>query len=182
MQDFENKMKLAQTNLITKTAVAGIATAMILGLSGCGNPERQAARQKFTEAVAAIKVRAQSSTYSEFRQAELDLKTSYEVNKAYLNGVSDQFESLDKLMTATDVCWSYSINHPGVPVYPKVGRMFKEWQSMQFLTPDITNKSNFSDQQIESDPDLFPMKYVQKGLTKISDQTDELLNLLEKQK
>ena len=65
-----------------------VIAALFVGLVGCGKSdtekEHDAARQKFKEAVAAVKVRTQSSTYPEFRQAELDLRTSYEVNKANL--------------------------------------------------------------------------------------------------
>jgi hypothetical protein len=166
MQDFENKMKLAQTNLITKTAVAGIATAMILGLSGCGNAERHNARQNFKEKVAAIKVCAQDSTYSEFRQAAMDLRTSYEVNKANLEDVRDGFVSLDKLMTACDYFWSYSINHPATNF-----RLTDENRANYLLIMDVPPTDEV---------DTWPMHYVQKGLTKISDQTDGIMNLLEK--
>lgn len=165
-----------------------VIAALFAGLVGCGKSEaekeRDAARQKFTEAVAAMKVRAQSSTYSEFRQAELDLKTSYEVNKANLDDVSDQFANLDALMAATDDCWSYSINRSGQPVHPKFAIEAKEWQSMQLLNPDVANKSDYTDSQIEGtsyqvgDPDFYPAYYVKKGLTKIGDQANVLLNSL----
>jgi len=100
-------------NLLSSTIVA----LLFVGLLGCGKSEaakaaeqqaieKHDARQNFREKVAAVKVRTQGSTQDEFRQAELDLKTCFEVNKSFLNDVSGQFAQLSDLMGASDYCWN----------------------------------------------------------------------------
>lgn len=173
-------MKLAQTILNSKSIIAGIiAAVLIVGLSGCGNPERKAARQKFKEAIAAIKVRTQDSTYPEFRQAELDLETSYEANKTYLADVSNQFANLDALVKATDYFWSKNIQYPNVPIY--IGNK-TDLEEIQVISPEanIMEKIKLPAAQTKGDPDFFPKNYVPRGLAKINDQAEVLLNLLEK--
>jgi hypothetical protein len=164
-----------------------VGVALIVGLLGCGNAERTAGRQKFKEAVAAVKVRTQGSTYSEFRQAELDMKTIFETNKKHLSDVSDKFSALDELLSATDVCWSYNIKDHGyaylATMYPpNSGHFLPVWQSMQIVSPEVTKKLNFAlnYQQKENDPNFYPATYVKLGLTKINEQTEDLLDLLDK--
>ena len=169
-----------------KKSFSTIAIATVfLALVGCGKSEaekaREAAQLKFSEKVAAIKICTQGSTYSEFRQAELDLRTSYEVNKANLENIHDKFSVLDECMAATDTCWSYSISDPKTPCFPAADWQGKLWKSLQFLSPVIAKKSKYNLGQIEADPDFFPKNYVQTGLTKVSSQAEDLLNLLQKQ-
>jgi hypothetical protein len=161
-----------------------VVASLFMGLLGCGNAERHNARQKFKEAVAAIKVRTQGATYSEFRQAELDLKTSQEVNKTYLDDVRAQFASLDTIMTATDYLWSESIRYPRFEFISMFGDK-TVFQAIHVITPDthIADKiDDYTPDQRRKDPDSYVMTYVHRGLTEISDQADGLLNLLEKQK
>jgi hypothetical protein len=196
--EFENKMKLAQTNLNTKIIIAGIiAAVLVVGLFGCGKSEatkaaeqqateRHDARQEIKDKIAAIKVRTEGSTYSEFRQAELDLKTCYESKKTYLNDIGDEFSKLDKLMTATDFCWSYSIRNPILLVEPGVKWQGKIWETMEFLSPEraliVSNLYLKPSQWSEPTPEFYPKNYIQTGLTKVNNQAEIILNLLDKQK
>jgi hypothetical protein len=152
-----------------------VTLVLFVGLLGCGNPARQNARQNFKEKVAAIKVCTQDSSYSEFRRAEMDLKTSFEANKIYLDDVSNQVVNLNSVATATDYFWSLGIDYPNAAFYPKTEA---DWTTMEIITPDIKNKLSFSEEQMSRDPDFRP---VQKGLGKIRDEADELLNVLNKQ-
>jgi hypothetical protein len=173
-------MKLPQTNLNTRTFIAGLIAAMlVVGSFGCGKSEvqkeRNTARLKFKEAVAAIKVRTQSSTYSEFRQAELDLKTSYEVNKHSLNDVSAEFDKLNALVTATDYFWDKSGVYSNAAFH---GENPTEVQYLEVITPGIKSKLNISGTQKNFDPDFHP---VVKGLDEIGKQAEKLLSLLSDQ-
>ena len=163
-----------------------IIVALLVAFVGCGKSEatkaaeqeRHDARQKFNEAIAAIKVRTQGSTYPEFRQAELDLKTSYEANKAYLADVSNQFANLDALVKATDYFWSYNVQYPDLPLLPTKD----EIRFAQTINPDthLSEKTGYHlDQQLK-DPEFYAKNYVEKGLKKIDGQAEDLLNSLAK--
>lgn len=190
---FLHKDSFAKTALILFAIVPFIA----FGLTGCGKSnaekaaeqaatqqaaERHDARQKIKEAIATVKVRAQGSTYTEFRQAELDLKTSYEVNKAYLDDLRYPFSDLVATMQATDECWSFHISMPEQRVYPKFAWSAKAWESLLFLSPEMSAKADLTEDQIRENPDFNPMKYVRIGLTKISVQSDALLKSVEANK
>lgn len=165
---------------IMKCGFLSIVTlALFVGLVGCGNVERRGARQKFKEMVAAIKIRTQGSNYSEFRQAELDLKASYVANKEFLDDVLVQFENLDLVLSATDYFWSLSIKYPNVPVNP---RSPNELSFVRAIKPDtnIMDKLEYNYDQKNKDPDFYPKNYVRTGLKKIDDQAAVIMNLLGK--
>jgi hypothetical protein len=193
-------MKLAQTGLPSKSIIVGIiATMMVVALSGCGNPERQKARQDFKGKIAALKVCTQGATYSEFRQAEKDLRTSFETNKKYLDDLNDDFADLDKLMTATDLFFFGSVQHlPFLDSRRWIHPNDDAWQYAVFLSPELEKKANYTNKQIEpsyipnhgeyqaaytdGDSDFLPKTLARAGLTKISEQTEVLLNSLDKRK
>lgn len=170
---------------------------MCVCLLGCGNAERRDARQNFKEKIAALKVCAQGATYSEFRQAEKDLRTSFEANKKYLDDLNDDFADLDKLMTATDLFFYGSTqNLQFLDSRRWIHPNDATWQYAVFLSPELEKKANYTSKQIEpsyianhgeyqpaytdGDSDFLPKTLARVGLTKISEQADAMLNLLEK--
>lgn len=176
-----------------------VVLALSLGLLGCSNPERQKARQDFKEKIAALKVCTQGATYSEFRQAEKGVRTSFESNKKYLDDLNDDFANLDKLMTATDLFFYGSIQNLRYLdsrrwIHPNDAA----WQYVVFLSPEMEKKANYTSKQIEpnyipnhgdmqpeytdGDSDFLPKTQARVGLTRISEQADLILNLLDKQK
>lgn len=186
-------MKSAQSTLNTRIIIASIVAAMlIVGLSGCGKSEAQKAaeqaaaqkaaerhdgRQSFKQAVVALKVRTDGATFDEFRKAEMDLKTSFEINKTYLEDVTNQFVNLAALVAATDYLWSESIHYP-MPLT----RIKIQMQAVETILPNppIAQKTNYTVEQMQNDPDFWAKNYVPKGLAKIGNQADEILRLLEK--
>ncbi len=153
--------------------------AFISGLVGCGNPERDAARQKFKAAVGAVKVRTQGSTYSEFRQAELDLKTAFEVNKRYLEDVSEEFSKLNDVLSAQQYCWD---RWDVLLLDPRSD----DWTAMKIINPDLvlaTAKAKYESQtfdQSRNDPDFSPKVYVRLSLNRINEHCVRWEKLLEK--
>ena len=123
-----------------------------------------------------MKVRTQGATYAEFRQAELDLKTNFELNKKYLDDVSNKFAAMVEIMTATDVVWSYSVQYPEYTIAREI------WSSVRILDPDIDKKSKLTFGEALKDPEFLPKTQVQIGLTKINNYADEMVKILEETK
>jgi len=177
---FEIKMQLVEKNLNFKSMIACLMAGMVVFCSsGCGKSEaekqRDAGREKFKITVAAIQVRTKGATYSEFRQAELDLKTSYEVNKSYLEDVATKIDSLTELLSGTDYFWSKNIKD-----YPLDPRNKQDLYYAQLLKPEtsVASKVDFSYEQRVHDPDFAPINYVRRGLKKIDDLSAEISNQL----
>jgi len=162
-----------------------ITGVVVLCSFGCGKSQaelqRDAGRQKFKEAIAAIQVRTKGATYAEFRQAELDLKTSYQANSTYLNDVAGKVESLQEMMTATDFFWNNSIQYPDVPVNP---RSHTELYNATLIKPDnkLANKVDYSLDQMDKDPEFYGKNYVRRGLKKVDDLSGEIMDELNLQK
>lgn len=177
-------MKLAQTNLKPTTFVAGLmAAVLVVGSFGCGKSEaekeRHAARQKFKESVAALIVCTHGSTYEEFRKAEMDFRTSFELNKRYLSDVSGNIVALEPVMKATDDCFAYST------AYPKNAVTIEVWDSATFFVPNLKEKYKNAHANSDgnySDPDLYPKTLARTGLARIDSQAVAIMDALEKNK
>lgn len=163
-----------------KTILTSIViAALFVGLVGCGKSEaqkkREAARQKITEAVAGLKVCTGGSTYNEFRQAEMNLRTSFEINKSSLDDILEDFNRLDAVIAATEYCWkikNYSMGVYGTTLSKP------DLIQMQVVNPSITKNSkliqmqngkSFTTYEIEDDPDFQTHQNVRLGLSKISE-------------
>ncbi len=176
-----------------------VAAALFMGLIGCRKSEatkaaeqqaveKHDAQQKFKEAIAALKVCADGATHDEFRQAEMNLRTSFEVNKAYLDNVLGDFSQLNAIMGACDYCWTreQTSNFP-------MGLYKPELIQMQILNPSITNKLNFGyyeqiqddnekvntlAERMKQDPDFSPKHNVSLGLSEISKLCEQIVGKL----
>jgi hypothetical protein len=140
---------------------------LVSGLFGCSdhNTARAVARENFKEKIATVKICSESSTYEEFRHAEMDLKAGYEVNKLYLDDVSNSIVNLIAVMDATDYFWSFKINHPYTSI-----------------PADEECKSNIqitTGQTMKTITDFFPEHYAQQGLAKVNEQATAVLKILE---
>lgn len=162
-----------------------VAVIMLAGLTGCGQSEqavdRKAGRQQFKEAVAAIQVRTKGSTYSEFRQTELAIKTSYQINKPYLEDVATKVEKLEELLSGTDHFWSRTVKYPDSSVYPGDKT---ELYYAQILDPAtrLAEKVNYTLDQREKDPEFLAENYVRKGLKSVADVSREIMDSLHSHK
>lgn len=153
---------------------------------GCGPSAKQLAdqqaRQRFREAVAAMKVCTQGSTYSEFREKRLALETSYTANQSALADEASQIDQLEKVMIATDALWEWQIKFslhelPSGPGSGWVADGWAEdpWEAMLTISPSVAAKAGFTSEQRRKDPDFYAKNYVHRGLTMISEQCGELL-------
>gem|GEM_PF-6185316 len=127
----------------------------------------------------------------------MDLRTSFETNKKYLDDLKDGFADLDKLMTATDLFFygstqKFSFLDSRRWIHPNDAA----WQYVVFLSPEMEKKANYTSKQIEpsyipnhadwqpayseGDSDFLPKTQARVGLAKINEKTEVLLNLLEK--
>lgn len=150
-----------------------------LMLCGCGPSAQelaeQSARQQFKQAVAAVKVCTQGSTYQEFREKRLALATCYTANQSAVE--PSTIQNLLPLLDATDEMWAWTIKWKTLelPTDNGDGTIGHPWDAMKIITPSVTLKSDFTWQQRRKDPDFYADNYVKRGLTQISDQCDELL-------
>ena len=91
--------------------LAAIPVALLF--QGCGPSAKQLAEQKaireFREAIAAVKVCTQDTTYQEFREKRLALETRYTANQSYLSKQSNEIDQLIQTMEATDLLWNYEL-------------------------------------------------------------------------
>ncbi len=168
--------------------------AMIL--SGCGPSAQQLAEQQaeqkaraeFHEAVAAVKVCTESTTYTEFREKRLALETCYTANQAMLTNDVTEFDRLSELMKATDILWAFKIRFPSEALLewaaapdgiwkPQLGDAdFVDcWDAMVVITPEVEAKADFTSEQREHDSDFYANNYVRRGLTQIGEQCDAIL-------
>jgi hypothetical protein len=148
---------------------------------GCGPSAEQLAdqqaRQEFREAVAAMKVCTQDTTYQEFREKREALETCYTANQSALDKTN--FTELAQVMDATDALWrehnqlsAYpELNDSDVPL-PTKGEL---WDAMLIVNPAVASKSDFTEQQRKYDPDFYAMNEVRRGLKSSSRLCDELL-------
>ncbi|MDE2105436.1 MAG: hypothetical protein KGL39_49875 [Patescibacteria group bacterium] len=139
-------------------------------LTGCGPSAKQLADQQartdFRNAIAAMKVCTEGSTYAEFREKRMALETCYAANQSILQvDTSELFKAVD----ATDKIWNFSIKFPNLTV---------DYDSSS-AAPELINmainatKKGF---QVPT-PTSTTLSYVQLGLTLISIQCDDLLSL-----
>ena len=151
-------------------------------LCGCGPSAKQLAeqeaiqksRQNFREAVAAVKVCTQGSTYQEFHEKKFTLETTYTANQSILAGESKEIEHLISIMEATDILWTlgnqikiqFTHFHPDESKKP-------EWAHAMLIIKNGENDGT-TWEQMKAEHD-FPDNYVRRGLTLISKQCDELL-------
>lgn len=174
-----------------------IVAALFVGLLGCGKSEatkaaeqqaaeRYAARQKFKAAVASLKVCTGGSTYNEFRQAEMNLRTSFEVNKSYLDDILEAFNRLDAVISASEYCWKRGSYSMGLS---EGGLNKPDFTRMQIINPNIINNSkivqiqkdpqkSFTIYQIQDDPDFQTQHNVRLGLAKISELCEQMQDSL----
>jgi len=172
-----------------------VAALLAMTLCGCGPSAKQLAdqqaqqadqqaRQQFRQAVAAMKVCTQDTTYQEFREKRETLETCYTANQSALDKIS--FTELARVMDATDALWR---QHNKLSAYPDLndsdvplpgGNIKSEWitpvwEAMLILNPAVASKSDFTVEQRKHDPDFYAMNEVRRGLTMISRLCDELL-------
>lgn len=84
-----------------KTTFASIiAAVLIAGLVGCGNSERHAARQKFKEVIAAVKVAADERASNNFDSYRMNAVVFFEANQNFLDDLKPAFSKLHTLMDA----------------------------------------------------------------------------------
>lgn len=135
-------------------------------------------QQKFREAVAAVKVCTQGSTYSEFREKRLELETCYAANQAVLTDEADEFKRLSGWAKDTDVLWDWSNQYPGMEL-PSGGDtntwIGEKWGAMLIINPQVATKAGYTSEQCRHDPDFYANNYTKRGLSLISVQCDELL-------
>ena len=154
-----------------KTMLACLFAAI---LCGCGPSAKQLAeqqaRQNFREAVAAVKVCTDGSTYKEFRERKLALETCFTANQSVLSGESKEIEHLVKLMEATDILWDLrnQIQIQFTHFVPDESKKSEWAQAMAIIKEGTT----WEQMKVEHDS---PNNYVRRGLTLISKQCDELL-------
>lgn len=187
-------MNQAQINLsglrgagVPLTFAKFAAVIVLAVLTGCGKSEaqkkRDAGREKFKEAIASLKVCTGGSTYNEFRQATMNLRTSFEVNKSSLDDLLESFNKLDAVITASDYCWRKKSFAMGLRESRYIDKT--ELAHMQVLNPSILNnskivqvqndpKASFTTYQIEDDPDLQTHRYVKLGLSRISELCERM--------
>ncbi|MGD0206223.1 MAG: hypothetical protein ABSC89_01225 [Verrucomicrobiota bacterium] len=160
-------------------------------LCGCGPSAKQLAeqeaiqksRQNFREAVAAVKVCTDGSTYEEFREKRLALETSYTANEPALADKSKDFKQLLQLMKATDALWDYQIKFPEIELsagkgsgWVAHGWALDPWEAMLIIKPQVAEKADYKGEQLRNDPDFYAKNYVRRGLTLISKQCDAILS------
>ena len=160
-----------------------LGTLCALTLCGCGpSAQQQAAeqaaqqaRQKYHEAVAAVKVCTQGATYREFREKRLALETCYTANQAALAGV-DGWRQLSDYLKATDVLWEWQNRNGGSLTLPSGNRPGDAtWEAMLVITPAVAAKQGFTYEQCAADRDFFAANYVKRGLGLVSRQCDSVL-------
>ena len=137
-------------------------------LCGCGPSAKQQAQAEFRQAIAAMKVCTQGSTYEEFREKRMALET---YRAAHPDLATPAFNDLSDTMTATDTLWYFSIQHPT--------RRVEDDTSTGDAAPKLLNKAinaTLKGAQIHiPNGDMRASNYAQLGLTLISIQCDELL-------
>jgi len=159
---------------------------MLLVLCGCGPGAKEIAdqksRQSFREAVAAMKVCTEGTTYQEFRQKRSALETSYTANRSALAGKSVQIDELEQVMKATDTLWKFQIEFPHLKLPSGKGSGWIEadwaqdpWDAMLVINPAVAAKAGFTEEQCREDNDFSANNYVRRGLTLISSKCDDLL-------
>lgn len=139
-----------------------------------------AAKQKFSEAVAAIKVCTTGSTYSEFRSRRLALEIVFSSNEKSLTDTDKfYFSSLSKLLQAIDVLWVYKQNWKFYPMAPFMDPDLApiEWPSMLVINPSapetVSKLKHFTDRQ--NSPELDVENNIRIGLSLVSMQCDLIL-------
>lgn len=163
-----------KTGFLKRGSIFACLLAAIL--CGCGPSASQLAeqhaRQNFQEAVAAVKVCTQGSTYKEFREKRLALETSYAANQSALADKAKTIDQLVLVMQATDCLWNLQIQiHIQFPNFvPEESNRSELAEAMKIIKVG----SGSAWEQIKSEHD-FPDNYVRRGLTLISKQCDELL-------
>lgn len=161
---------------------------LVSGATGCGKSEAQKsaelqaaqryeARQKFKDALAALIVRTRGSTYSEFRQSQLDLETSYEANKQSLGDLQADFTNLSQLISATVVVWNRDLEYPDVTA---IWSVKEDVPAMLVIRPSFAEKLNYTPEQRKSEPECHEHNYVAWGLAKTKEMADALENRLNK--
>jgi hypothetical protein len=151
--------------------IARVALCLLaVTLCGCGPSAKQKAHDDFRQAVAAMKVCAQGSTYEEFREKRLALETCC---AAHTELPTPAFNELSDTMTATDTMWYFSIQHPT--------RRVEDDTSTGDAAPKLLNKAinaqlkGHAMPHIPDGMDMQAANYVQFGLTLIAIQCDDLL-------
>ena len=139
-----------------------------MALCGCGPSAKQLAdqqaRQRFREAVAAMKVCTQGSTYAEFRGKRLALETSYTANQSALADESSQIEELEKVMIATDALWEWQVKFPLEELvsgkrdssFVNQGWAQDPWEAMLTISPSVAAKAGFTSEQRAKTPISMP--------------------------
>jgi hypothetical protein len=161
--------------------LAAIPIALLF--QGCGPSAKELAKQKaigeFREAIAAVKVCTQDTTYQEFREKRLALETCYTANRSDLAEQSGEIDQLVQAMKATDLLWDWQIQFPNVEL-PAGGTakdpwILERWNAMLAINPGVAAKANFTPDQCRKDPDFYAANYSKLGLLLISKDCDQLL-------
>lgn len=140
--------------------------------------QRDAVNQ-IIQAIAAIKVCTEGTTYDEFRQRELECETTYEINKPRLASFDTDLRRLIALLKALDLCWGFYSKDEMANGY---GPLSPSWpgflDAMKLIHPAITNKLNIP-ADWDKDPDFYCKNYVHWGLNKINIQCQVILGELQ---
>jgi hypothetical protein len=183
-----SKVKIVKQDMVSTRIIFICLFAAIL--CGCGPSAKQLAEQqqqlaeqeahgKFRDAVAAMKVCTQDTTYDEFREKRLALETCYAANQSMLTNDATEFNHLAEVMKATDILWNYQIQIPDMTLSAK-GEIkdgyFLYWDAMLAITPEVAAKANFTSEQCNHDPDFYAKNYVRRGLAQIAKQCDAILS------